>query len=148
MKLVRRFGLLVAAVLSVTALTGTAVPANATTAPKPLTYHGVILGAATLEGPGCVAGRYVGTWTVDVPDRRSDAAVVTVNLRLDGQPHAEWQLPFTLTAPAAPNKFSAALSTPWGDSLTVSMRHWLFVFTLDSPDYLQCSATFWGIRTP
>jgi hypothetical protein len=146
MKVTRAIGLLVAALLTTTAVAATAIPASATPPPKPLSYQGLVAGVVSMEGDGCMTGTFSGTWAADVPDRKGDTIWVTFSLLLDGQPHADWMFPFDRTGPATPGQFSGQLLVPdFGDVLTVTMKHSRFEFRLYSP-MLECDVTFYGPR--
>jgi hypothetical protein len=111
--------------------------------PGTLTYHGTFT-AVEVTGP-CSGGEATGQWNVRVPDRAGGVAVVFVQIKLDGQLHALWRMPFTLTEAASADSVSAHLELGT-DNLDVDIEDGLLTYVLDIPD-LGCTATFTGPQT-
>ena len=112
----RRFGLVLAAPVSVLALGGASGSAT-------LPYHGEFTGG-TVSGD-CAAdypGTWSGFWNVQIPTPgvAGSTAFVQINIRHNGERHASWRLPFTLDqgTTATRNGFAVHLDPEPGDNLT------------------------------
>ena len=115
----RRFGLLLAAPVSVLALGGAAGSAT-------FPFHGEFTGGTVTED--CAAdypGTWSGFWNVQIPTPgvAGSTAFVQINIRYNGERHANWRLPFTLDQGTTATKdgFAAHLDPQPGDNLTVSL---------------------------
>ncbi len=154
MEKLRKAGMLVVLPLTVTALSGAA------TAPT-VTYHGTFdEGAAVCadqELTDMFTGVYTGIWNVRIPDPKGSVAYVKVNIKLNGEKHANWKDQFVLVK-ASPGTFSATkivlwTTNPWDgtefdppakDVLTMSLdAHGDFTYVLDS-EVMGCVGTMTG----
>ena len=154
MSMLRKVGLLIALPITVGALSGAA------TSPT-VTYHGFFdKGAAVCVDPmlqQVFTGSYTGIWNVRIPDPEGTVAVVKVNIKLNGEKHANWSDKFVLDQASA-GAFSAtkvvlwdnnpwtgeALDPPARDVLTMSLdTDGDFTYVLDS-EVMGCIGTMTG----
>jgi hypothetical protein len=115
----RRFGLLLAAPVSVLALGGAAGSAT-------FPYHGEFTGG-TVSGDCAAAfpGEWSGVWNVQIPTPgvAGSTAFVELVIRYNNRPHATWRFPFALDqgTTATRSAFAARAYPGPGDEMTVSL---------------------------
>jgi hypothetical protein len=154
MSMLRKAGMLVALPITVAALSGAA------TSPT-VTYHGFFdEGSVTCADPMLAemfTGAYTGIWNVRIPDPQGTVAFVKVNIKLNGEKHANWSDKFVLDQASA-GAFSAtrvvlwdinpwtgeAFDPPARDVLTMSLdTDGDFTYVLDS-EVMGCIGTMTG----
>lgn len=118
MSMLRKAGMLAALPVAVAALSGAA------TGPT-TTYHGVFdEGAVDCDFDGLepyFTGAYTGIWNVRIPDPKGNVAFVKVNIKLNGEKHANWSQTFVLDQAGA-GTFEATKTVlvsvaPWDDTI-------------------------------